>query len=115
MRAVSEIKIIQKSAFYPLTLWANGHIRGASRGHGPTSKRKKQMTQQEQISLIITLQERLGKVEKIDPNGALANKMRALMGRLDAEGLRFMRTLNIKWLSSLALVELIIRGEKVDA
>lgn len=64
---------------------------------------------------IISLQESFGKLERMNPTGDLANKLRAAIDKVDnAEALRLIYAANIKWVSSLALTRLILRGERVS-
>jgi hypothetical protein len=51
--------------------------------------------------------------DRIDPRGDIANKLRAMIAKVDnADGLRIIANANIKWASSMALAQLIIRGER---
>lgn len=73
------------------------------------------MTTAERIAnSVIELQAAFGKLDRMDPTGPLASKMRAAMDKIDnADALRIIYAANIKWISSLALTRLIIRGERV--
>lgn len=61
---------------------------------------------------IISLQGSFSKLDRMDPTGPLATKMRTAMDKIEnADALRLIYRANIKWVSSMALTRLILKGE----
>ena len=63
---------------------------------------------------ILFLQGEFNKLDRINPTGPLATKMRAAMDKIEnADALRIIYKANIKFVSQLALAKLGVRGEAV--
>ena len=72
-------------------------------------------TEQNLVNLILKAREEMANTpDRIDPTGNAARKLREwICGIENADGLRIIANAGIKWASSMALTQLIIRGEPV--
>lgn len=67
------------------------------------------------LTMVPRLQAEFGKIDRVDPTGPAMTKLRARMDAIDnPDALRIIYAANIKWVSSLALTRLILRGEPVS-
>lgn len=68
---------------------------------------------QNMAETIANLQNEFGKLDRINPTGKLATGLRNAINAVEnADALRIIHAANIKWVSTLALTQLIIRGER---